>query len=65
MFSKIYFDKNGKVEYYVFNIKNASVTEDKKEQFRKVLSKFSKNIKLDIQREKAFAQCGKISYSNY
>ena len=65
IYNRIYFDKNGNVNYYVFNINNPSITEDKKTEFENVLMQFSKNVKLELQRDQEFSQCGKTKYLNY
>jgi hypothetical protein len=64
-FQKIYFDKNGKITHYCFKVINQSVTEDKKEEFAKLLKEFSFNFKIDIQKEHPFAQCGPTAYQNF
>jgi len=65
IYNRIYFNKNGTINYYVFNINNPSVTAEKKAEFEKVLEKFSRDVKLDLKREQEFAQCGKTRYINY
>ncbi|MDA9056462.1 hypothetical protein N9K49_01270 [Flavobacteriaceae bacterium] len=62
--NRIYFDKNGTIDYYTFKIKNSSVTDEKIVEYKKVLQKFSENVKLDLKRTKNYAQCGKITYKN-
>ena len=63
--NKIYFDKNGNVQYYYFKILNPNVTSEKRIEYEKLLLKFSVNEKIDLQRENKFAQCGNIKYRNY
>ncbi|UOB18477.1 hypothetical protein [Abyssalbus ytuae] len=63
--NKIYFDKNGAIDYYAFRILNDSVPETKREEYEKVLQKFSKEIKINLQRDEQFAQCGNTKYLNY
>ncbi|MCA0131712.1 hypothetical protein [Winogradskyella alexanderae] len=65
IYNRIYFDKNGTVNYYVFNINNPSISELKKAEFKNVLSKFSKEVHIELQRAGQFAQCGKTKYLNY
>ncbi len=61
---KIYFDHNGEIENYFFNILNPNVTKEKKEQFAKLISEFAKTNRIDLKRDKSFAQCGKTKYLN-
>ena len=60
-----YLDKNGTINYYVFNILNPSVSEEKKLEFEDILFKFSKDVQLELQRDQQFSQCGKTKYLNY
>lgn len=63
--NRIYFDKNGTIDYYTFKIKNSSVTDEKIVEYEKVLQKFSRDVKLDLKRTENYAQCGKIKYTNF
>lgn len=63
--NRIYFDKNGTIDYYTFKIRNKSVSAEKSAEYEKVLQKFSKEVKLDLKRDKNYAQCGNIKYANY
>ena len=63
--NRIYFDKNGNVEYYSFRIQNSNVTSEKRLEYEKLLLKFSEKEKVDLQRDNKFAQCGNIKYRNY
>lgn len=62
--NRIYFDKNGTIDYYIFKIRNSSVSAEKRDEYEKVLQKFSKEVKLDLKRDEKYAQCGKIKYMN-
>jgi hypothetical protein len=63
--NRIYFDKSGTVDYYLFRIRNPSVSAEKRTEYEKLLQKFSKEVKLDLKRTEKYAQCGKIKYLNY
>ena len=65
IYNRIYFDKNGNVNYYVFNINTPSVSEAKKAEFQRLLKMFSKDVQLGLKREEQYAQCGSIKYLNY
>ena len=64
MVQKIYFNKNGEIENYFFNVLNENVTEEKKEQFANLISDFAKDNSIEIERDGNFAQCGKTRYLN-
>ena len=61
---KIYFKPNGEIKYIFFNVLNPNVTQEKKEQFAKLISDFANTNRIDFKLDKSFAQCGKIKYTN-
>ncbi len=61
---KIYFNPNGEIENYFFNVLNENVTKEKKEQFADLISTFAKDNRIDFKRDENYAQCGKINYPN-
>ena len=62
LYQKVYFSKNGKVDYYTFNVKSQNVTEKKKIEFAELLEKFSKDLKFDVESKDNFWQCGTTIY---
>jgi hypothetical protein len=63
--NRIYFNKNGTIDYYGFKILNPSISAEKRNEYEIVLQKFSEHIHLDLLRDEKYAQCGKIKYVNY
>ncbi|MEC3906269.1 hypothetical protein VOI54_04525 [Tamlana sp. 2201CG12-4] len=63
--NRIYFSKDGTVDFYTFKIRNQSVSTEKRTEYEKVLQKFCENVKIDLYRNERYAQCGKIKYVNY
>ncbi|MCF6352855.1 MAG: hypothetical protein L3J06_07580 [Cyclobacteriaceae bacterium] len=63
--NKIYFNKNGTIDYFVFRILNPSIPDSKKIEFETVLQKFSKSIIMNLSRDSSYAQCGKTKHINY
>ena len=63
--NKIYFNKNGEVDYYVFRVLNESVPNEKKELYEKILTDNVSKIEINLKRNKQFSQCGKVKYQNY
>ncbi|MBI6118595.1 hypothetical protein [Salegentibacter maritimus] len=61
---KLYFNSNGEIENYFFNILNENVSEIKKKEFAKLIMEFSKTNRIDFKQEQDFAQCGKTKYVN-
>lgn len=62
--NKVYFNKKGKVAYYLFKVKNESVSKSKKVEYEKLLLENISKIKIDLKRENKFSQCGKSKYLN-
>lgn len=63
--NKVYFNKNGTIDYFVFKVMNPSISDSKKREFESVLQKFSGSITMDLTRDSKYAQCGKTRYINY
>ena len=61
---KIYFEPNGKIEYYFFRVLNENVTNEKLEQFANLIAEFAETNRIDLQMDTSFAQCGKTKYLN-
>lgn len=61
---KIYFNSDGEIENYFFNVLNKTVTKQKKEQFADLILSFANNNNIDFESERKFAQCGKTKYLN-
>ncbi len=62
--NKIYFNKDGEVNYIIFRVMNENVTYDKKEAYEKLLSENITKLKIDLKRNEKFAQCGNVKYLN-
>lgn len=61
---KFYFYPDGGIKSYFFNIRNESVTTQKKKEFGDLIANFSKEHTIDLSRNHDFAQCGKTKYFN-
>ena len=64
VFHKIYFTEGGQVKHHFFNVFNQDMSAEKKDEFSKQIKAFDENVKLDLNRQSPFAQCGKASYQN-
>lgn len=62
---KFYFEPDGTINSYFFNIRNESVTYEKKELYGEMILKFASENKIDYSMNDIFAQCGKTRYINY
>jgi len=65
-FNKIYFNKDGKIDKYLFNFRKLEVEEDKQAIFAKLLTEFAKDYKLKIDKvaNSNFSQCGPVIYKD-
>ncbi|PRP67368.1 hypothetical protein [Nonlabens agnitus] len=62
---KFYFDSEGNIENYFFNVINESISFENKEQFSNLISNFAIINSISYQSDGKFAQCGKTRYLNY
>ena len=62
VYQRVYFTKDGEIEYYLYNIKNELVSLEKKVEFGKLIEKFSQNAKFEIMRNEKYSQCGTNVY---
>lgn len=63
--NRIYFTKNGEVDYYTFRVLNKNVSNAKKAEYEKLLAGNISKVKINLKRDKQYAQCGKVRYQNY
>jgi hypothetical protein len=61
---KIYFNPQGAIENYFFNVLNKKVSTEKKEEYANLISSFAKNNRIEFKKDSNFAQCGKTKYLN-
>lgn len=63
-FNKVYFNKGGKIDKFLFNFKTGVVEEDKQESFTTLLTDFAKDykLKIDSPADSNFSQCGPATY---
>jgi hypothetical protein len=63
-FNRIYLNKEGQVDYFLFNFKPGELDKVKEEQFKKLLNQFIQTYQFPLQAKSAFAQCSPVSYSD-
>ena len=61
-FNRIYMEKDGTVEYFLFDFGKNPLPQDKERRFRELLSEFLKTRKFPIEANEKFAQCSPITY---
>ena len=63
-FNRIYFAKDGAIDYFLFNFNADQISEKKQRQFNLLLHKFVQNYKIGIKGKEKFAQCSPVSYTD-
>lgn len=61
-FNKIYFDKSGKIDYYLYNLKPDQLTSDQEKTFDALLKKFVASHTFSLKAPVNFAQCSPVTY---
>lgn len=63
-FNKVYFNKDGKIDKFLFNFRKAVVDKEKQETFATLLTGFAKDykLKIDSPADSNFSQCGPATY---
>jgi hypothetical protein len=59
--NKIYFNKSGTVDYFLFDFKTP-ISDEKMEQFKKMLTAYLQDHKINIVAPVKFAQCGPVMF---
>lgn len=64
-FHKIYFSKEGKIDYWLYNFRTGEIDETKLAEFKISLNKFQKDFKFGLPAKDKFSQCGSATYQDY
>jgi len=60
-FQRIYFDKNGKIDYFIYDFKQ-EVPQDEKQEFDRLLNEFIQKYEFGAKAPVKFSQCSPIVY---
>lgn len=63
-FNRIYLNKNGEIDYFLFNFKEGEIEKAKEEEFKNLLNTFIQNYKFPLTNGVNFAQCSPVKYSD-
>ncbi len=63
-FNRIYMNANGTVEYFLYHFTEKNVSNDKEQQFNKLLTLFVKDHNFGITADEKFAQCSPVRYAD-
>ena len=63
-FNRIYFNKSGQIDYFLYNFGENDITLEKEKQFDALLNQFIKKYKFPMTAETGFAQCSPVKYND-
>ena len=61
-FNRIYFDRNGHIDYFLYSFRTNQVTPEQEEEFGRLLQRFISNYTFALTAEEGFAQCSPVTY---
>lgn len=59
---RIYFDKSGKIDYYLYLFKDDQLSDEQKAVFAQLINEFIKDYSFPLSADVNFAQCGSVRY---
>lgn len=62
LFTRVYFNSSGAIDYFLINPKEAGLTEMQIENYFKLLNEFIKDYKMPLSADTRFAQCSSVKY---
>ncbi|MBX2966408.1 MAG: hypothetical protein KF845_09700 [Cyclobacteriaceae bacterium] len=63
-FNRIYINKTGKIDYFLFNFSPGEIEQEKEQEFERLLSEFIKNYRFPLTNTTNFAQCSPVRYAD-
>jgi hypothetical protein len=61
-FNRIYFNKDGKIDYFLYSFRPDQITAEQEKRFGELLSKFIKKYRFPLKADRPFAQCSPVTY---
>ncbi len=61
-FNRIYFNKEGRIDYFLYNFKKGAIAPEKAGQFEALLNEFIKSYRFPLSAPVKFAQCSPTVY---
>jgi hypothetical protein len=62
LFTRVYFDSSGTIDYFLINPNKAGLTDDETNKYFSLLNKFIQDYRLPISADIKFAQCSPVKY---
>ncbi|WP_394992870.1 hypothetical protein [Emticicia sp.] len=63
-FNRIYFSKQGTVDYFLYNFKEGQITLEQENTFGNLAQKFIQQAKFGLKTDTQFAQCSPVKYTD-
>lgn len=61
-FNRIYFNKDGKIDYFLYNFRADQLTIEQEKKFGELLNKFIIDYQFPLTAKTGFAQCSPVTY---
>ena len=61
-FNKIYFNKEGKIDHFLYNFRPDQLTAEQEKRFDELLNKFIVDYRFPLTAKSKFAQCSPVTY---
>lgn len=61
-FNRIYFDNDGSIDYFVYTLRGAQLTEEQVIRFNELLNQFIQDYRFPLTADGKFAQCSPVTY---
>lgn len=62
-FNRVYFHANGKIDYFIYQLRSPYMTEEKTAAFEQLLNQFIQTYTLPMTAPVNFAQCSPVTYT--
>lgn len=62
LFTRVYFDSTGTIDYFLINPKQADLSDKQTEHYFSLLNKFIQDYQIPIAANTRFAQCSPVTY---
>lgn len=63
-FNRIYLNKNGQIDYFLYNFSKDAIEPEKEREFDLLLNRFINDYKFPMTAETRFAQCSPVRYDD-
>jgi len=61
-FNRIYFDKTGKIDYFLYTFRPDQLSKEQEKQFGELLNRFIAGYRFPLTADVKFAQCSPVTY---